>query len=86
MVILITLIQWIFRIAILLVVVDVIISYFMSPYSPFRLWLDRIVQPMLAPIRRVVPPIGMIDLSPLIFIVLAQLIESLLVSLLVRLA
>ncbi len=29
--------------------------------------LDRILQPLLAPIRRVVPLVGMFDLSPVIF-------------------
>jgi uncharacterized protein YggT (Ycf19 family) len=37
---------------------------------------------MLMPIRRVVPLIGMIDISPLILILLIQLIGNLLIRLL----
>lgn len=65
----------------LLVLVDVILSYFMSPYHPVRDFLDRLVNPMLNPIRRVVPLIGGFDISPVILIILVQLIASLLVSL-----
>lgn len=32
--------------------------------------LERIVNPMLAPIRRVIPPFGSVDISPIIFLLL----------------
>jgi YggT family protein len=63
----------------------VILSYFLDPYHPVRRGVDRIVEPLLAPIRRVVPLIGMLDISPLILIILIQLISSLLVRLLLSL-
>ncbi len=44
----------------LLVLIYVLISYFMSPYHQFRMWVDRIVEPMLRPIRKVVPLVGML--------------------------
>ena len=71
------------QILILLIINSVILSYFMDPYHPIRRTLDRIVEPMLAPIRRVVPLVGMIDLSPLILILLIQLIGNLLIRLLI---
>ncbi|HJS20233.1 MAG TPA: YggT family protein [Anaerolineales bacterium] len=83
--ILITLINFLQFILVLLVIVSVILSYFMDPYHPVRRMLDRIVEPMLAPIRRVVPLVGMIDFSPLILIVLVQLIGNLLIRLLLSL-
>jgi YggT family protein len=70
---------------VLLVFVSVILSYFMDPDHPIRRGVDNIVGPMLSPIRRVVPPVGMLDFSPLVLILLIQLIRSLLVSLLVNL-
>jgi YggT family protein len=73
------------QILVLLIVVSVILSYFMDPYHPIRRTLDRIIEPMLAPIRRVVPLVGMIDFSPLILIVLVQLIGNLLIRLLLSL-
>jgi YggT family protein len=45
-----------------------------SPYSPLARPVAQLTQPFLNPIRRVVPPIAAIDLSPLIAILLAQLI------------
>jgi YggT family protein len=73
------------QLLVLLVVVSVILSYFMDPYHPIRRSIDSVVEPMLAPIRRVVPLIGMLDLSPLILIILLQLLSNLLVSFLLSL-
>lgn len=69
-------------ILVLIVLVSVILSYFMDPYHPVRRFLDRIVEPMLAPIRRVVPLIGMLDFSPLILILLIEVVGNLLIRLL----
>lgn len=71
---------------VLIVLISVILSYFMDPYHPVRRFLDRIVEPMLAPIRRVVPLVGMLDLSPLILILLIQLLGNLLIRVLYSLS
>lgn len=73
------------QILLLLIIVSVILSYFMDPYHPVRRGVDRIVEPMLSPIRRVVPLLGMIDFSPLVLILLIQLISNLLVRFLISL-
>jgi len=83
--ILIDLIRAAATILMIIVIVDIILSYFMSPYHPIRSNLDKIVQPMLLPIKRVVPPLGMIDFSPVILIILIQVIESLLIMILASL-
>ena len=44
-----------------------------------RLLVD-ITEPIVSPIRRVVPPLGMIDLSPLIAMLLLQLMSQFLTS------
>jgi YggT family protein len=72
----------IFRLLTIVVVVDVIVSYFLSPFNNFRMVLDRIVSPLLNPIRRIIPPIQMIDFSPIILLVLLQVIEFIIVRLL----
>jgi YggT family protein len=64
---------------ILLVIVDSILSFFLSPYHPVRATIDRIINPFLAPIRRIVPLVGMLDLSPLILIILVEILSSVLV-------
>ena len=77
-VILIQVISFVAQVLTLVVLIDVVISYFMSPYSSFRLALDRVVGPMLAPIRRVIPSLGMVDISPIILLILIQVIAYIL--------
>jgi len=67
----------------LVVIVKVFLSYFMSPYHPLRYNLDRIVDPLLYPIRKIVPSVGMLDLSPIILIVVIQILGRIVVSLLI---
>jgi YggT family protein len=69
----------------LIVLVDVIATWILpNPYHPFRQALDRIVEPMMAPIRRIVPPLGTLDFSPLILLILIQVITAVLVNLVAR--
>ena len=70
------------RILSLVVIIHVFLAYFMSPYHPIRATIDRIVEPMLTPIRRVVPLMGMIDFSPFILLVLIQILGQVLIALL----
>ena len=70
---------------VLLVLTYVVISYFMSPYHTFRMWVNRLVEPMLQPIRKVVPLIGMLDISPIILLLLIQFVGFILKQLLVAL-
>jgi YggT family protein len=66
----------------LLVIISAVLSFFMSPYHPLRQTIDRLVEPMLAPIRRVIPSVGMFDFSPLILIILVQVVATALINLL----
>jgi len=68
-----------------IVIANALLSYFVSPYHPVRQALDRIVEPLLAPIRRVVPPAGMIDFSPLILIIAIEVLSRILFSLFISL-
>ncbi|HBG75067.1 MAG: hypothetical protein A2X25_04330 [Chloroflexi bacterium GWB2_49_20] len=67
---------------ILLVILSVILSFFMPPYHTVRRTIDRIIEPLLSPIRRVVPLVGMFDLSPLVLIILIQIVSFALIRLL----
>ena len=66
----------------ILIFIWVILSWIMPPYHPVREALDRIVEPMLAPIRRVIPLAGMMDFSPMILMILIQLITRVLINVL----
>lgn len=76
------LVDLIFRLLTVVVVIDVIVSYFLPPYHNVRIFLDRIVSPLLNPIRRIVPLVQMIDFSPIILLVLLQVVEFIIVRLL----
>jgi YggT family protein len=65
---------------VLLVIVNSLLSYFLDPYHPVRVAIDRIVNPFLARIRRIVPLVGMLDLSPMILIILVIILTRILVS------
>jgi YggT family protein len=45
-----------------------------NPYSPVGPMFDAVTRPFLRPLRRVVPPVANIDLSPLVLIVLLQVV------------
>ena len=68
-----------------LVLAHVILSYFMIPNHPIRSFVDKLVDPLLAPIRRVIPTVAMMDFSPVILIILVQFIDSILQYILLRL-
>ena len=72
-----TIIRMLFNIINFIILVDIVLSFFMSPYHPIRSALDRIVNPMLNPIRRILPQTGMFDFSPIVLILLLQLLEYL---------
>ena len=67
----------------LVVFVDVVLSFLLNPFHPVRRALDSVVEPMLAPIRRIVPPAGGLDFSPAILLILIQIVGRVLVSLLI---
>jgi len=65
-----------------LILVKVVLSYFMDPFHPIRQSIDRLVEPMLRPIRQVVPSFGRFDFSPLILLILIQIVGAILRSIL----
>ena len=76
------LIDVLFNLLSLAIVVRAIISWFnINPYHPLVVFLDRVTEPILAPIRRIIPPIGMMDISPLVALILLQVIRQVLLAL-----
>lgn len=65
-----------------LVIAHIILSYFMSPYHPVRETIDRIVEPVLAPIRQIIPPMGGLDFSPLVLILAVRFLGNILSTIL----
>jgi len=53
-------------------------------YNPIVFTINQLTEPLLQPIRRVVPLVGGFDLSPIIVLVLLQLFEMLVVGSLIQ--
>lgn len=83
---LITLINYLSMAFSLLLIAYVVLSYFMDPYHPVRNTVNRLVNPILNPIRRLLPQTGMMDFSPIVAIILVQILEYILTRLLISLA
>jgi YggT family protein len=54
------------------VIVQAVLSW-VNPHSPVQPMFDAMTRPFLRPIRRRLPLLGSIDLSPLVLVVLAQI-------------
>ena len=67
---------------VLLVILNSVLSFFVDYYHPVRQGIERVVGPLLNPIRRVVPLIGMFDISPLVLILIIYALQSAIVNLL----
>lgn len=57
-----------------------------NPFYPVAAVLFQLTEPILAPLRRVIPRLGMLDITPLVALFLLQFIQSALLSAIVRLA
>jgi YggT family protein len=69
----------------LVVFVDVLLAFVLNPFHPLRRALDSVVEPMLVPIRRIVPLAGGLDFSPAILIIVIQILGRVLITLLASL-
>jgi YggT family protein len=73
----------------LLILARILLSWFqLNPYNPVVQFLYSVTEPILAPIRRRMPSMGMFDFSPMIAIIIAiiaqRILESLVISLFFR--
>lgn len=76
------LVSWTFTILKAAIVVRVISSWLpISPYSKWIRWSYLLSEPMLAPLRRFVPILGGLDITPILAYILLSIIESFLFSL-----
>ena len=77
------LVNTVFGILELLIFARVLLSWLpVSPWNPIARWLRRIVDPILAPFRRLLPSFSGIDFSPLLALVTLYVLQQVIVSLL----
>ncbi|HEX5392385.1 MAG TPA: YggT family protein [Rhodocyclaceae bacterium] len=58
-------------------IVSIIFSW-INPYAPLAPLFNTLAEPLLRPFRRLIPPIGGVDLSPMVPLLLIQVIQMLL--------
>ena len=51
-----------------------------SPFAPIVRIIYEITEPILSPIRRLIPRLGMFDLSPMIAIILIMVIQRIVIA------
>ena len=68
------LIGLVLSIFVVLIIANVVLSW-VGRGSPTQYMLSEILNPMLAPIKRILPSMGPLDLSPLILLVLIQIAQ-----------
>ncbi|MCK0744551.1 YggT family protein [Chromohalobacter nigrandesensis] len=68
-------------------IIMIILSWVAPQAShPGAILVHQLVEPIMAPVRKVIPPLGMIDLSPIVVFIAISLIDSLVVGALARAA
>ena len=73
------LVSWTFNILKIALIVRVISSWLpISPYSGWVRWSYALSEPILAPLRRIVPNLGGLDITPILAYFLLNIIESVL--------
>lgn len=77
-----SLINTVVAVTVLIVFVYTLLGYFLSPFHPVRRTIGKVIDPLLAPIRRIIPPINGLDLSPLVLILILYVLRALIFAVL----
>lgn len=76
-------IQTLAQVLSVLVIIHSLLSFILPFDHPVRLAIGRIIEPMLQPIRRIMRPVGGLDFSPMVLLLLIYVVELLLSQLIV---
>jgi YggT family protein len=79
------LVHWTFAVLQIALLVRVLSSWFRpSPYSPWVRWTYPLTDWLLNPLRRIIPQLGMMDVSPIVAYFVLTIAEKLVLGALVR--
>ncbi len=53
----------------------------LDPYNPIVQMLFQVTEPVLEPARKLIPPLGMIDISPIVVFIVLGILQDLLMQL-----
>jgi YggT family protein len=79
---LITLVVTLANVLTFLILIQAVLSFVLSPFHPVRMTLSRFLEPIYAPIRRILPPVGAFDFTPLVVLLIVNVLERLIISML----
>jgi YggT family protein len=68
----------------LLIFMRIIFSWGVSSVNPVLRFLIRVTEPVLGPFRRLIPPLGMFDISPIVVLLLIRLFQEAVAGTLLR--
>ena len=68
----------------LMIFMRIIVSWGVGPHNRLLHFLIRATEPLLGPFRRIIPPIAMIDISPIVVLFLLNLLQSAVAATLLR--
>lgn len=71
---------WIVQIYVIILIVYAVLSWIPDLRGRWSNWLGALVDPILNPLRRIIPPVGGLDLSFLVLILALQLLIKPLIS------
>ena len=86
--ILVDIINFVFGAFYVLLIAQIILSWvrpnpWHPTWGPIIRFINGVVDPILNPIRRVMPPLGGLDFSPMIVLLLARVLQGFLINLVV---
>ncbi|CAM4051887.1 YggT family protein [Pseudoalteromonas byunsanensis] len=78
----ITVLKEAFSLVFWILIIRAIMSWVVQGYNPIAAVFDQLTEPMLRPIRKVIPPLGGLDLSILVLLIGMQFLQLLVMDLL----
>ncbi len=78
------LVQTLFEVYSFILLARVLTSWFqVDPYNPVIRILYQLTEPLLAPIRRLLPQTGMMDFSPIVAFIAITVVERIVISMMI---
>jgi YggT family protein len=68
----------------LLIFMRIIISWGASYTNRLLVFLRRLTDPVLVPFQRIIPPLGMFDISPIVVLILLNLLQKMIAATMLR--
>ena len=68
------------------IIIQAVLSWFNTGHSPITPLINLLVEPIMRPVRRLIPPLGGVDISPLPVLIVIQLVNIILLAPLVGVA